>query len=402
MLRKSFLLYLSTLILCLAVVGAFFYFSQPKKTTVINNSQKVNDATEDTNTETSGLSSNKPAFFISGWLPYWSKANGAAIVEKNISLFSEIDPFAFGVNPDGSLRDTTDIKNSPWPQLREIAQKENVTIIPTIIWADAPAMHQNFSDPQKLASHIDAIFQMLEKNNFSGVDIDYEGKDVADRDFFTAFLESLRQKLEPSGKKIGCTIEARTRDNPPSGWTGTQAMSFANDFSALNRTCDSVRIMAYDQIFQTNGGQKNFENPDETPAAPNADIHWVEEVMRYALRFISPDKLVMGVPTYGWEFNLTKISLGYRYARVKSVSYPEAMEKSDKNNSPIERSSDGEPFFTYQAPDGKHLVIFSDAEAVREKITLAKNLGIKSISLFKLDGASDPQLFSAIKEEAAK
>ena len=128
MLRKSFLLYLSTLILCLAVVGAFFYFSQPKKTTVINNSQKVNDATEDTNTDTSGLSSNKPAFFISGWLPYWSKANGAAIVEKNISLFSEIDPFAFGVNPDGSLRDTTDIKNSPWPQLREIAQKENITV----------------------------------------------------------------------------------------------------------------------------------------------------------------------------------------------------------------------------------------------------------------------------------
>ena len=62
-------------------------------------------------------------------------------------------------------------------------------------------MHQIFSDPQKLKSHAEAISVMLEENNFSGVDIDYEGKDVADRDLFTGFLQTLRQRLEPEEKE---------------------------------------------------------------------------------------------------------------------------------------------------------------------------------------------------------
>jgi spore germination protein YaaH len=110
----------------------------------------------------------------------------------------------------------------------------------------------------------------------------------------------------------------------------------------------------------------------------------------------------MGVPTYGWEFAITKTNAGYHYARVKSVTYPQALEEQTKSNATLWRTAGGELFFSYDASDGKHLVTFSDSESAKQKIELAKNLGLKGISLFKIDGQTDPKLFSLIKAETMK
>lgn len=404
MMSKRFYLGASSVAIVLLIsIGAFLHFTRETKKTVYlydNQDSSVGENVQKTE-EADGFSLQQ-RFSLSGWLPYWGKEAGAADFEKNADLFSEIDPFAFGVDQDGRLSDPMRIGNEPWSGLQKVAQEKNVAIVPTVIWADAQAMHQVFSDPQRLNSHVENISTMLSKNNFSGIDIDYEGKDAADRNLFTSFLRTLRQKLGPEGRKISCTVEARTQDDPPDGWTGTRAMSFANDYSALNELCDSVKIMAYDQMFQTNGEKKIFDDTNETPSAPNADIHWAESVMRYAMRYIDQEKLVLGVPTYGWEFTVEKTSTGHHYERVKSVSYPEAMEKAAKDRIGIERTSGGEPFFIYRSADGKHIVTFSDAESVRQKMELAKKLGLKGISLFKIDGQSDPKIFSVMEEEMAK
>ncbi|MFZ2187948.1 MAG: glycosyl hydrolase family 18 protein [Candidatus Moraniibacteriota bacterium] len=401
MLNKKF--FLTIFILIIAAASTFFYLNRKKGNVVLLiNPQSANTIEDAKEKEPAEAVFKEEPFFISGWLPYWSKKAGADSLSQNLTLFSEINPFAYGVNPDGTLQDTAHINAEPWPSLRTAAQKENIAIIPTIIWADAKAMHETFSDQQKLKKHTENIATMLTQNNFPGVDIDYEGKDVADRELFTDFLEALHQKLAPLGKAVSCTIEARIQDNPPSDWAGTRAMSFANDYSTLNQFCDSVRIMTYDQVFQMGGGKKIFDDPNETPTAPNADIYWVEKVLRYTLQYIPPKKLVMGVPTYGWEFSITKTNSGYHYERVRSVTYPQAMEEKTRNNALLERTAGGEPFFVYTAPDGKHLVTFSDAKSIKQKIELAKNLSLKGVSLFKLDGQTDPALFSEIKAEFTK
>lgn len=335
--------------------------------------------------------------FISGWLPYWRKNEGVASLDGKMLLFNEINPFAFGVHSDGSIVDTLRIGSSPWTTLRAKADTAKATIIPTILWTDAPAMHATFSDMDRLNKHTDAIIALLAKENFSGVDIDYEGKDIADRDSFSVFLENIHTKLRTVGKSLSCTVEARTEDIPPEGLIGTRAMSFANDFSALARSCDTVRLMAYDEVFQIHRSNV-FENANQAPSVPNADMAWVESVVRYALRYISPEKILLGVPTYGWEFQYEKRPQGYRYTRVKSVSYSEAIGEAQAARTVPVRDSGGEESFVYTVSGGNHIVTFSDAESVRQKIGLAKTYHLKGISLFKLDGLADPELFSILKE----
>jgi|GEM_PF-829914 len=383
-------------------VGVAFFWMNAMPSEVKDDGAPVPESVTGDRRDVSPSAGAERKLFVSGWLPYWAKEAGAASLRGKLGLFSEINPFAYGVSADGSLVDKSRIDMSPWPELIAEAKRENVSIVPTILWGDAEAMHVTFSDPTLLDRHADAIVAMLDANGFSGVDIDYEGKDIADRDAFSSFLERLHEKLAAdSGKTLSCTVEARTQDDPPDGFTGIRAMSYANDYAALDEYCDSVRIMTYDQVFQTHRAN-TFEERGDVPSAPNADNRWVEESARYALRFISPDKLVLGVSTYGWEFRYEKTADGYRYTRVRSIGYPGALEEARADGATPARTEGGELSFMFQARDGGHIVTVDDGESVREKIDIARKLGLRGISLFKIDGLTDPKVFDALDGSDAK
>lgn len=381
-----------------AFVGYFSVHGVDRRSFVTSEPSPVfgNEGDADVSASETPVETPSRALFVSGWLPYWAKEAGAASLRGRYGLFSEINPFAYGVDKGGALVDKPHIGAAPWQALFDEAEGSGTVIVPTILWADAEAMHRIFSDPILQGRHIDAIVSMLDANNFFGVDIDYEGKDIADRDAFSSFLKSLHERLVADrGKTLNCTVEARTQDDPPAGFSGTRAMSFANDFSALNEYCDRVRIMAYDQVFQIHRA-KVFEDSAKVPAVPNADNAWVEASARYALRFISPDKLVLGVSTYGWEFGLEKTPDGYRYTRLKSISYPDALEEARSAGVTPTRTQGGELSFRFRSHGGERIVTFDDSESVREKIDIARKLGIRGVSLFKIDGRTDPDVFDAL------
>jgi spore germination protein YaaH len=394
--RKNHWLLFSGIALIAVIIFLITPIIKQKKIERFNQtSSSIKNSTADSTKKISAEKNIAP-FFISAWLPYWEKTNGANLFQKNANLFQEINPFAFGVNPDGTIKDTLKIENAPWPELENKAKESQIKIIPTILWADAELMHKIFLNQKLEDRHIEAIVEMLKKNNFSGVDIDYEGKNISDKDLFTNFLKNLSAKLKIENKNLSCTIEARTQDNIPLGMSGTRAMSFANDFNALNTFCDTVHLMAYDEVFQIHRSN-TFENATTTPSAPNADNQWVEAIIEYALKFISPEKIVLGVPTYGWKFQYKKSSNGYRYMRIKSVNYLEAIETAHEENTTPIRNSGGELSFTYANSGKNYIITFSDAGSVQEKIKLAKKFKLKGINLFKLDGLFDSQIFTVLQ-----
>ena len=372
------------------------------------------------------LSARAAELEVSGWIPYWASAKGIKEAQKHLDTLDEINPFAYSVKSDGSLADTAKLSKSSWRKLFRAADKEDVRIIPTVMWSDRANIERILMNPALRADHIEHIVEMVEEGDFDGVDIDYENKSAATRPYFSLFLKELDAALG-KGAMLACTIEART---PPDSLYRTipATLEYANDFKEINKYCDRVRIMAYDQ--QTADWKLNSANPQ--PYAPLSDAAWVKKVMELAAKDISKDKLVMGIPTYGHEYEITVNPTGpMGYKKLWSLNPVYAKDTARKEKAKAVRAEHGEMRLSYipkasaayksrlHVPRGTdaadkpialarahaaatgqpatvNVLWWHDAGAIEQKVELAESLGLRGVAIFKIDGGADQKMWSIL------
>ena len=379
-------------------------------------------------TAATAVAQTKPAakFEVSGWIPYWRKAAGVEEAIKHIDVFTELNPFSYAVKDDGTLLDLMKIKEPPWTELFAAAREKKVRIIPTVSWSNTAAIEKVLKSKTLRAGHIRAIVEMVKENNFDGVDIDYESKNAATRPYFSAFLRELYAAM---GKKfLVCTIEPRTPlssrfEKIPKG------IEYANDYNVINNNCDRVRVMVYDQ--GTIDLRLNKDNIG--PYIPVSDPKSVKKVIELAAKSISKKKLVVGIPTYGYEYEAVKLKDGmYRYKLLWAFNPKYALDVASRLQVSPVRNSAGEISFMYvpsalsvplsvspdisfiysthiatttfsgissSTPVGSpfRILWWSDPIAMIGKMVVAKNLGVRGVAIFKIDGSGDGKVWEYFK-----
>lgn len=367
-------------------------------------------------------------FEVSGWIPYWAASDGIRDAAKHLDILTSVYPFSFSVNTNGSLKDLADMGKGAWKRFVRQAKIAGVEVIPTVMWSNTERIHEVLSDKKLRASHIEAIVKMVDKGGYDGVDIDYEGKKASTRSHYSVFLKELKAAL--GGKILSCTIEARTP--PDSLYTSIpKNLEYANDYAEINTYCDRVNIMAYDQ---QRADLKLNSARAGGPYYPNADLAWVKKVMALTSKTIDKDKLLVGVPTYGRELEVTVSPNWFQsYKQLWSVSDEYARDTAEKYDVTPVRNAAGELSYSYvptksgakllpsvslSAKDSKgdeiaaralayanktgktttvHTVWWSDAEAIADKVALAREMGLRGVALFKIDGNEDKDLWDAFK-----
>lgn len=346
-------------------------------------------------------------FEISGWIPYWKAEKGITSIMPHVDTFTEINPFLYTVKKDGSLHQADKITRPEWQGLQVMSSLADVRFIPTIMWGDGPTIHGILSDPDKRAAHIRSIALEVFRYDYDGIDIDYEAKLAETNPYFSLFLKELYEAIGVN-KWIMCTIESRMPfearySNPEEKY---DLLAYANDFDAINTYCDRVRIMTYDQ------GRADIElnKENDDPYIPVADTAWVKRVVDFMKDDIDLDKIMIGVATYGYEYDMypsQTSSTSMRYSRLWSFSQNYAVDVAQKLGIPIARGISGEAELSFPAasstepelprPDATRVLVWSDAAAIQEKIELAQELGIRGISIFKIDGGQDPALWDVLE-----
>lgn len=364
-------------------------------------------------------------FEVSGWIPYWRTATGTAEVLGHIDTFTEINPFGYTVDAEGNLYDAASILQEPWTTVQAEAKKKGVRYIPTVMWSNGQAIHAVLSDPKKRAIHIQQIVDEVYTHGFDGIDIDYEAKLAETKPYFSLFLKELYAAM--GNKWVQCTIESRTplADRYFGTTVPEGAGMYANDFVEINKYCDRVRIMAYDQ--QSIDLKLNASTED--PYSPVADVRWVEKVVHEAAKTIPKRKIVIGVPTYGYEYDVRAYANGFTYDLLWSFNPRYATELLAEYNVTPVRNAAGEMSATFFSKDGVfafprptspwpghlaaaaslglakaqnsnigfRMVTWSDAEAIKQKVDLAKRLGVRGVAVFKIDGGQDPRIWDVLK-----
>jgi len=349
------------------------------------------------------LTSGAAGPIYAGWLPYWQKQDGAMDAGLNLDKFQEISPFSYEVNVDGTLKDKMNIDEGLWPGWLAAARDAHVKIIPTVAWFDGAGIQKLLSNATKRRAHEDIIAKLVTDKKFDGVDIDYESKLADTKPYFSLFIQGLAQRLHAKKKLLSCTIEARMplADRYAVIPKDTRV---ANDYVVLNKYCDEVRVMAYDQ--GTIDLKLDAKKGTGHLYAPVADPAWVEKVIKETVKTISRKKVMLGIPTY---------------RRLRSVNFFTAMNVADRVGATPVRSSAGELSFTYAsstlievsdalrsdvsstapaellpAPAVTRYISFTDADAIAQKIALVNKYGLRGAAFFKFDGQADPMLWEKL------
>jgi len=349
------------------------------------------------------------------WIPYWRKIEGASSTIANIKKVTQISPFAYELQPDGTIKNALKAHDEPWTTLLAEARKNKVKIYPSILSypstiTEKNAVYKLLSVKKSRQAHVKEIVALVKKNNFDGIDIDYEAKIAEIKPHFSLFLQELGVALRKEKKQLICTVEPRTPPDSRYATTSKEILSrveYANDYKAIGKACDQVRIMAYDQSTD-DAKLVNKHKNEGLLYAPVADINWVKKVVTIAMWDIPKHKIIIGVPTYGAKYELRTSATGETIMRkIGSMNFIYADELARSQNITPTRNSAGELSFVYATSTGvdgeylggtkKYLVWYSDAQAIADKVKLAKLYKLGGVAVFKVDGGNDPNLWNVLK-----
>jgi spore germination protein len=379
------------------------------------------------NAAVSNAASTAPAktpFYYGAWLPYWTTQGGEQEVAVNLNDFNEISPFSYEiVGNNGTIQDDLGISSGDWNGWFSAVREDNVKIIPTIAWFDTSGIYNLLSVSSTRQAEEDQITQLAVTNEFDGIDIDFEAMSPATRPYFSLFIEGLADRLHPLGKELTCSVVPRTPPsslyvNPPAN------IVYPENYSVLNEYCDEVRLEAYDQD-QADIKLDASKGGDGTLYGPSADPDWVTKVIQYAIQYINPKKIMLGIPTYGYEYEVSWADGVTTYQEVRAWDFFGAMDRADDLGITPVRDNAGELSFTFtsstyiQEPADltnyisstepavladetstadltTFFVSFPDATSELNEVALAKKFGLRGAMFFKVDGDIDPAIWNSL------
>lgn len=208
--------------------------------------------------------------------------------------------------------------------------------------------------------------------DYDGISIDFEGLYAEDRDSLTRFMAQLAARLRPAGKLVTMALSAKTSDSP-TGWAA------AHDYAALNPNVDLFVLMAY-----------GFRTARSTVPGSTAPMPWVEACLSFALSQVGPEKLLLGVPLFGYDWDTTAGT------PARALRYADAIDVANQAGVAIQYDQAQQSArFSYVRDGHSHEVWFEDRDSVDARVALVDRYHLAGVAGWRL-GHEDPGVWSAI------
>ena len=312
-------------------------------------------------------------------VPYWNIDYGTTSVLSNRHTFSEVSPWIYGLNSSGQIVP----QYAPAQAATVDAQlarlrAARIPLVPTLAnvvqgtWAYQPVITDILRNPRVRAQHVAAIVALVQRQDYAGIDIDYEDLLASDRSAFTTFIAELAGALHASGKVLSVDLFAKPTAR------GYDQRNLAQDYRAVGQVADQVRLMGYDY---------HWAGSRPGPIAP---ISWIRAVLSYAKTQIPAGKIILGVPLYGYDWSGGKGT---------PVSWLQAFQLSEQYGvQPHFDAASQSPWFGYTDQACRwHVVWFENGPSAKAKFEAAESAGIGGVYVW-IYGLEDTSIWTALRQ----
>lgn len=285
--------------------------------------------------------------FISRW-----------VLEQTVPYLSELAIFSYGFTPDGYLL----APKLPVDWMIAVAEEYGTRSVLTLTpfgpdgKFNNQLIHELVNDETAVNRLISELLYTMGNKGYSGIDIDFEYILAEDRNAFTAFVWSVAEQMRANGYHTSVALAPKTSAEQRG------VLYEGKDYRALGEAADHVLLMTYEWGY-TYG-----------PPMAVAPINQVRRVVEYAVTEIPAEKIDLGIPNYGYDWQLP-FKRGVTAATT--IGNVEAVRIAIEQGVPIKFDDlSASPFFRYQNEGIEHEVWFEDVRSLQQKFDLVKEFGL--------------------------
>ena len=281
------------------------------------------------------------------------------------AFLSYLSIFAYQVRPDGSLSAIPDQEVVNTARQAGVAPMMVITNIKEGASFNSDLAHTILTDQTVQNNLLDNVERTLKEKQYAGLDIDFEYVYPADRENYNQFLRKVAARLRPQGYTLTTALA------PKLSGSQTGLLYQAHDYAAHGQIVDHVILMTYEWGY-TYG-----------PAQAVSPIDQVERVLQYAVSVIPSQKILMGMPNYGYDWTLPFV----QGSAARTITNVEAVNLAARVGAEIQYDEKSQaPFFRYyDSSRRQHEVWFDDARSVEARLRLVKKYNLGGVSYWTIN-----------------
>lgn len=221
---------------------------------------------------------------------------------------------------------------------------------------------ENLDAQQNLIDNIEAN---IKNKNMGGVDFDFEYLAADYADDYVELVGRTRGRLRPQGYLTTVALAPKVSTDQPG------LLYQGHDYAGMGQAADYCLLMTYEWGY-TYG-----------PPLPVSPINSVRRVLDYGVTQIPPEKILMGMSNYGYDWRLPFVQ---GESKAEKLTNYQALARAEYYGVDVQYDEEAQaPFFTYTSPDGsEHIVWFEDERSWRARLALVEEYGLAGISIWNI------------------
>jgi len=301
-----------------------------------------------------------------GYYVNWDDASFNSLKEHLDHLDVVIPEFLHLSGSDGNIRENDSSRQVLVSQY--IRQRyPNLPIVPLInnwngeVW-EGEKVFQLVQDKNKRAHLINKIVDYLEKNNFQGINIDFENLPSQAQAGMLVWMSELYSVLHEKGLFV---------------YLNVPAIDPTWELEKYAKVVDLLIVMAYDEHWSSG-----------TPG-PIASMGWFAQVLARCGEKIPPEKMIFSLANYAYDWG--------PHSPAQEKTFGEAVLTAKESKASITLDPDSlNPSFHYEDDDkALHSVWMLDAVSLFNQLATASALHPKGYALWRL-GGEDPTVWNLL------
>jgi len=320
---------------------------------------------------------------VIGYLPYWVSPSNLPWSQLDILAY-----FSVEVEADGDLGSDHGWGDAAALALIDEAHAAGVDVILSATRFGGSALAPLLGSATNRANCIENLVARMIAGNGDGLDIDFEGVNLSNREDMVSFIQDLRAAMDVA--QPGSLLTLAT---PAIDWNGSW------DYDVIADNSDYLFIMGYAFAGSWSDPQPNAPLDAGGPWGTSRSLRWSAQDYVQWGGLYNADKFIMGLPLYGYDWEATSDQIGADDDGDTDVLFWEDFAARASGATLDYEPVSATPYAVWQEGSQWHQMWYEDVTSITAKAQMARDEGIGGFGFWAMNyDSGDQALWTGIQD----